>query len=210
MIPGVFKRRTVRLLLCSSIVIVFSQWNESRVARKASVHKVGLEIADMDRDHYESYRLTVAQHPSETEIRLMVRLLGFAMYAHASLEFGAGLSSDEEPDLWQRGDAGEIELWIDLGQLDSKRIRKACGLSKRVVVVTYQERAARLWWQQVKADVARHKNLDVLHVSGAEALGTMVQRNMNLSINRQDGEIWLSDGERSCHLRPEAWAAASV
>jgi uncharacterized protein YaeQ len=97
------------------------------MALKATVVKAELQVSDMDRHYYASHNLTLAQHPSETDERLMVRLLAFALNADERLEFGKGLSSDDEPDLWRRDYTGDIELWIDLGQPDESRIRKASG-----------------------------------------------------------------------------------
>ncbi len=100
------------------------------MASKATVYKAELQISDMDRHYYATHVLTVAQHPSETDERLMVRLLAFALHAQERLEFGRGVSSDDEPDLWLRSLSGEIELWVDLGQPDEARIRRACGRAR--------------------------------------------------------------------------------
>ena len=111
------------------------------MAPKSTIYKAELQISDMDRHYYATHALTLAQHPSETDERLMVRLLAFALYADETLEFGRGLSSDDEPDLWRKSLTGEIELWIDLGQPDESRIRKACGRAREVVVINYSGRA---------------------------------------------------------------------
>src|SRR5690606_4249325 len=107
------------------------------MAPNATIHRVELQGSDTDRHYYAEHNLTLAQHPSETPARLMVRLVAFALFADDRLEFGRGLSSEEEPDLWQRDYTGDIEQWIDLGQPDESRIRKACGRAKQVAVVNY-------------------------------------------------------------------------
>ena len=104
------------------------------MALKATIFKADLQIADMDRHYYGDHALTIARHPSETDERMMVRLLAFALHAHDMLAFGRGLSADDEPDLWQKDLTGAIDLWIDVGQPDEKRMLKACGRSSRVVV----------------------------------------------------------------------------
>src|SRR6266542_2837271 len=112
------------------------------MATNATIFKATLHIADMDRQYYEDHSLTLARHPSETDERMMVRLLAFAMHAHEALSFGRGLSTEDEPDLWQKDLTGLIERWIEVGQREEKNIRQACGRAKQVVIYTYGGRAA--------------------------------------------------------------------
>ena len=107
------------------------------MALKATICKAELNIADMDRGYYADHALTLAQHPSENDERLMLRVLAYALYAHEHLAFTKGLSDPDEPDLWQKDLTGAIDLWIDLGQPDEKRILKACGRSRQVAVHCY-------------------------------------------------------------------------
>ena len=72
------------------------------MALKSTIYKIDLSIADMDRQYYAQHSLTLAKHPSETDERVMVRLIGFALYANEALIFGKGLSDDEEPDMAKR------------------------------------------------------------------------------------------------------------
>ena len=174
------------------------------MALKATVVKAELQLSDLDRHHYATYPLTLAQHPSETDQRLMVRLVAFTLFASERLEFGRGLSNEEDPDLWRRDYTGEIELWIDLGQPDESRIRKACGRARQVVVVNYAGRAADLWWDKNSAALARLGNLTVLDIDAAsvETLAAMMDRNMRLNALIQDGELQLMDTDRTVALRP--------
>ena len=107
------------------------------MALKATIFKVGLQVADMERGYYGDHALTVARHPSETDERMMLRVLAFALHAGPDLAFGKGLSTDDEPDLWQRDLTGAIALWIDVGQPDEKLLRRACGRAREVVVYAY-------------------------------------------------------------------------
>jgi len=177
------------------------------MALSATILKTELQIADMDRHHYETYNLTIAQHPSENDERLIVRLLAFALNAHEELAFTKGLSTDDEPDLWQKSLSGEIELWVDLGQPDEKRIRKACGRARQVSIYTYNSRSAAVWWKGQAGKLERFNNLSVIHLPNdiSKELSTLVQRNMNLQCTIQDGQVWLSDGEASVMVEPEAW-----
>ena len=162
------------------------------MAISSTINKVTLNIADMDQHYYQTHELTVAQHPSETDFRFMIRVIAFVANANDLLSFTKGLSTDDEPDLWQKSLTDEIECWIDLGQPDEKRIRKACGRADKVIIYTYHERKAHAWWEQIADKLQRFSNLKVFHIS-AKGVDAMVQRNMELQCNIQEGEMILSD-----------------
>ena len=175
------------------------------MALNATIYKAELQVSDMDRHYYATHALTLARHPSETEERLMVRLLAFALHADERLEFGKGLSSDDEPDLWRRDFGGEIELWIELGQPDEARIRKACGRARQVVVVNYGGRSADLWWDKNRTALARSKNLRVIDVSAAaDALAAMAERGMRLQCMIEDGHLQMfgNAGDEALGIEP--------
>ena len=165
------------------------------MALRSIIYKAALSIADMDRGHYSDHELTIALHPSETEERMMVRLLAFALHAQEGLAFGRGLSTDDEPDLWRRDDTGAIVHWIDVGWPEERRVRRACGRAERVSVLVYGGSKADVWWSQNASALARNRNLDVTAVprEASAALADMAARSMRLSINTQDGRIWFGD-----------------
>lgn len=170
------------------------------MALKSTIFKAELQIADLERNYYQNHTLTIARHPSETDERMMVRVLAFAMYADSALTFGKGLSAEDEPDLWRKDLTGVIELWIEVGLPDEKRIRRACGRARQVVVVTYGGRIADMWWQQNKAALLRQDNLTVINLStdDSRALAALAARGMQLQCTLQDGELWLIvDGENT-------------
>ena len=169
------------------------------MAISSIINKIFLNIADMDRHYYQDHQLTIAQHPSETNFRFMMRLIAFMANANERLCFTKGLSSNDEPDLWEKALTGDIELWIDLGQPDEKRVRKACGRAKQVIIYTYNERKAKVWWQQQQAKYQRFSNLSVFHIN-AQGIESMVNRSMQLQCNIQDGEIYLNDNNSNCTI----------
>lgn len=174
------------------------------MASKATIYKAELQISDMDRHYYATHVLTLAQHPSETDERLMVRLLAFALHARERLEFGRGVSSDDEPDLWLRSLSGEIELWIDLGQPDEARIRRACGRARQVAIVTYSGRGADLWWEKTAPALARLDQLSVVDLpyAAVQELGRMAERNMTLQCLIQDGQVQIIDATKTTMIEP--------
>ncbi len=181
------------------------------MALKSTVVKAELQISDMDRHYYATHNLTLAQHPSETDARLMVRLLAFAMYADERLEFGRGLSQDDEPDLWRKELTGEIVQWIDLGQPDEARIRKACGRARQVVLFTYAGRSSDIWWEKNAASLARNKNLTVIDIpiDVVEQLTAMMVRGMRLNVMIQDGELQVLGGDVTIDIKPALRQAAT-
>jgi len=167
------------------------------MALKATIFKAELQIADMDRNYYHEHELTIARHPSETDERMMVRLLAYALHADEALLFGKGLSADDEPDLWQKDLTGAIELWIDVGQPDEKRIRRACGRAGQVFVYSYGGHGAAIWWDQTGGKLERTRNLTVVSVPAAasQGLAKLARRNMQLNCTIQDEQVWLGDTE---------------
>ncbi|TAN53760.1 MAG: YaeQ family protein [Methylococcaceae bacterium] len=177
------------------------------MALKATIYKAELQIADMDRGYYQTHALTLALHPSETEERLMVRLLAFALHAHEDLQFTKGLSTDDEADLWQKSLTGDIDLWIDVGLPDDKRLRKACNRSRRVVLYTYGARGPATWWSQIKGKLTRFDNLTVVNLpkEATDGLTAMAARTMQLQCSIQDGQAWISDKQRNIQVEPVCW-----
>ena len=172
------------------------------MAIKATIFKAELQVSDLDRGHFATHALTIARHPSETDERMMVRVLAFALNADDMLEFGRGLSSEGEPDLVQRDLTGAIDHWIDVGLPDEREIRKAAGRARRVTVYTYGGRSADLWWTQNQPALARLDNLTVVNVpeETADALEALAARNMRLDWTIQEGQIWLSHEGTTMHF----------
>lgn len=172
------------------------------MAIKATIFKAELQVADMDRQYYGDHSLTIARHPSETDERMMVRLLAFALNAREALSFGKGLSTEDEPDLWLRDLTGVIDLWIDVGLPEEKRIRRACGRAQQVHIYCYGGHGADLWWKQTGADLERNANLTVMNVprQASQSMAQLAQRNMKLQFTIQEGQIWVADDKESIQL----------
>ena len=171
------------------------------MAIKSTIYKAELQIADMDRHYYETHALTLARHPSETDERMMMRVLAFLRHASASLVFGRGISTDDEPDLWQKDLTGAIELWIEVGQPDEKRILKACGRAAQVIIYTYASNSS-IWWNQVGSRIDRARNLTVINIPAAtrQALAKLAQRNMQLQCTVQDGQVWMTANDETVQI----------
>jgi uncharacterized protein YaeQ len=182
------------------------------MALKSTICRAELEIADIDRGYYRDHSITLARHPSETDERMMVRLLAFALHADDALAFGRGLSADGEPDLWQHDLTGTIEQWIDVGLPDEREVRKACGRAREVHVLAYGGRAVDLWWQASRAKLERQDRLAVREVpiAASRALAQMAARSMRLQITIQEGNVLIADGAISIPMELRILKPASM
>ncbi len=177
------------------------------MAQKATIYKVELSVSDMDRHYHETHKLTVAKHPSETDERLMVRILAFALNADETLEMTKGLSVDDEPDIWQKSLSGELELWVALGLPSEKILRQSCGKAKEVIVYSYGGKPAEIWWDKTRNSTTRFDNLKVVNFSeqDSRALEQLASRSMKLQVNIQDGDVMVSADDNAIYLTPVIW-----
>jgi uncharacterized protein YaeQ len=176
------------------------------MAQKSTIYKVELSVSDMDRQYYETHKLTIAKHPSETDERLMVRVLAFALNAHEHLEMTKGLSSDDEPDIWQKSLSGELELWVALGLPSEKIVRQSSGKSKQVIVYSYGS-TSQMWWDKIKNSTTRFDNLKVVNLAEAETLEleNLANRSMKVQVNIQEGDVMLSVDDYIVYVTPNVW-----
>ena len=165
------------------------------MALKATINKAVIHLSDMDRNYYDTLNLTIAQHPSETDRRMMIRLVAFILNAHENLQFGKGVSDEDEAAIWQINFSEEIELWIELGQLDEKRIKKACNKSKQVKLYCYGS-SADTWWSQSESKLKQFSKLSVeqFDEDTTEALAELISRSMEFQCSIQDGQLWITSG----------------
>jgi uncharacterized protein YaeQ len=181
------------------------------MAQNSTIFKIDLQISDMDRHYYASHTLTLARHPSETDERMMIRVLAFALNASEYLVFGKGMSAEDEPDLWEKDLTGSVQRWIDVGQPDEKRVRKACGVSREVLIYPYSGNSADMWWEQNKRHLEKLDKVSVINIpqESTEALGKMAQRSLQLQCTIQDGEIWFTDSTTALQVQMIALKTAS-
>ncbi len=180
------------------------------MAQNATIYKVELSVSDMDRHYYETHKLTVAKHPSETDERLMLRIVAFALNAHENLEMTKGLSTDDEPDIWQKSLSGELDVWVALGLPSEKVMRQSCGKARKVMVYSYGGKMAEIWWDKVKNSLVRFDNLQVTNFSENDtaALASLANRAMRLQVNIQEGDVMVSVGDTIVNVTPRRWKLA--
>ncbi|HSG88330.1 MAG TPA: YaeQ family protein [Pseudomonadales bacterium] len=186
------------------------------MALKATVFRAEVTIADMDRELYGDHTLTLARHPSETDERMMVRLLAFVLNAEDGLAFGAGLSSEDEPALLTKAADGSLDHWIEVGLPDPKRLRQGATRSRRLTVYTYGGSKADLWWQRNHVELGRiPRPVRVVELALEEttALAALADRGMRLTATVQDGQVWITDrqdrmvGVTPRVLDPASWTS---
>ena len=185
------------------------------MALKSPVFRANLQIADIDHGYYADHSLTLARHPSETDERMMVRLAALALQAHqlqtlcngdATLAFGAGLSSPDEPDVALTDYTGRVRLWIEVGQPEDKPLTKACSKADAVLVYVFQN-AAEVWWKGIETKLSRLDKLQVWRVPSVASaqLSHLAQRSMQLQATIQEGLLTMSNGSDSVDLECQRW-----
>ncbi|MFT6920583.1 MAG: hypothetical protein ACJA2G_003235 [Cognaticolwellia sp.] len=168
------------------------------MALKATIKKATIHLSDMDRHYYDTIQLTIAQHPSENDRRMMIRLIAYLLNASENLQFGKGVSDEDEAAIWRVNYSDVIELWIELGQLDEKRLKKACNRAQQVKLYCYGS-SVDTWWQQSKSKLNQLNKLSVESFSEetSQALELLANRSMEFQVSIQDGQCWLTCGEQS-------------
>ena len=179
------------------------------MAIKATIYKARVQFSDLDRNVYGDHAVTIARHPSETDERLLIRLLAFALNApvgrdDAPLEFAKDMWEPDEPSLWQKDPTGRVGHWIDVGQPDEKRLLRTSTRVDRLTVYSFAARTP-IWWRELEPRLTRLRNLTVWQIPSepSQALAALAQRTMELQITAQDGSIWVDDGSRSVEVVPQ-------
>lgn len=178
------------------------------MALKATIYKAALQVADMDRNVYGEHALTIPLQPSETEERLMLRLLAFALNVpaddhHGTLQLARGMADADEPDLWHKDLSDQLRHWIEVGQPEERRLIRACGRADRVSLYCYSH-SAPIWYAGIANKISRLRNLDVWQVPHTEsqALAKLARRSMQLQFSIQDGHVYVGDGSDSVEVQP--------
>jgi len=186
------------------------------MALKSTIFKAALQIADIDHGYYADHALTLARHPSETDERMMVRVVALALHAHqlqslcggdGTLAFGAGLSDPDDPDVSLTDFTGRKRMWIEVGQPEDKPLAKACAQADLVIVLAFHA-AADVWWRGIAGKLVRFGDkLQVwrLPPEAAPALAALAERSMQLQATVQDGALTLSSARGSVHIEPQRW-----
>jgi len=185
------------------------------MAIKSTIFKAQVAVADIDHAYYADHALTLARHPSETDERMMVRLVALALNAHAlqtecggdgTLAFGAGLSDPDDPDVSLRDFTGRTRLWIEVGQPEEKPIAKACSKADRVVLYCFHH-AAEVWWRGIETKLTRLPKLEVYRIptASSQALAALAERSMQLQATVQDGALMFGNDRGSVDVEPVRW-----
>jgi len=185
------------------------------MALKSTIYKANLQIADIDHSYYADHALTLARHPSETDERMMVRLVALALQAHqlndvcngdGTLAFGAGLSDPEDPDVSLTDFTGQKKLWIEVGQPEDKPLAKACNKAEAVMVYCFAH-AAEVWWKGIETKLTRLERLQVWRIPtlASQSMARLAARSMQLQATVQEGVLMLGDGTTNVDIEPLRW-----
>lgn len=170
------------------------------MAIKPTIYKFRISLSDLNRDYYDTLNLVLAQHPSESIERMMVRVLAYSINAQEYLEFTRGLSSIEEPDIWAKSLDEQILLWIDTGEPSTDRIKKACRQSKQVKVYSFNTKSD-VWWNQGRSKL-NLLNAEYYRFNWQEIqqLASLVQRTMDLSLTITENSAYFATESGECEV----------
>lgn len=175
------------------------------MATKATIYKALLNIANMDTNYYNEHNLTLALDPLETELKLMAKITAFILNASEDLVLCKKISQDDEADLWEKDFDGSIKLWIDLGQPDEKRIKKACERSNKVIIYNYEKNVSESWFKQIQNNITKFKNLSIIHLNIEESIENFAKRSMVFQCNISDEELTLINDNEDLIITHKKW-----
>lgn len=168
------------------------------MALPSTIYKATIQLADIDRGIYETLQATVARHPSETEERLVARLLAYVLFFDPELAFTKGISAVDEPDLWLKGPDDRVLLWVEVGIPESDRIMKASRHTEQVALVACGKTFAN-WEQQHLPKLMGISNLTLIHFdqSFINRLTAKLDRSINWEVTINDGNMYLNVGDET-------------
>lgn len=170
------------------------------MALKPTIYKFRISLSDLNRDYYNTLNLTVAQHPSETVERMMVRVLAFCLNAQEHLVFTKGLSEIDEPDIWVRSLDDQTLLWVDVGEPAADRIKKNCRLSQEVKIYCFNSKAD-VWWSQIENKINQlSASIYKFDWENIQALAAMVKRTMDVSVSITGNSIYVATESGECEI----------
>lgn len=175
------------------------------MALKPTIYKASVNIVDMNRDIYVTEKLTLALHPSETETRMMVRLMAYVLNYDPDLSFTKGLSTQDEPDLWTVRPDGSVPAWIEVGQASPERLRKGVSRADKVLLYAYGSETD-VWWSKQGTAISELPKTEVFQFLSdqIEHLPTLCERNMELTVTLSEDQIFVTGGNQQVELSIKA------
>ena len=170
------------------------------MALSSTIYKFSISLSDLDRNKFETLNLTVAQHPSETAERMMVRVLCYGLHAQEFLQFTKGLSTPELPDIWSQSLDGQTLLWLDVGEPNADRIKKATRGADDVWVYSFNSKSD-VWWSQEQSKF-EPLAVKVRQFSWGEvvSLAALLERKMDFSLTISGDLLYVATALGECEL----------
>lgn len=168
------------------------------MALPSTIYRASLQLSDVDRGVYEVLQTTIARHPSETEERLVARVLAYALFYEPGLAFTKGVGAGDEPDLWLKEPDGRTALWVEVGLPESERILKASRHSAKVALVVCG-RALPHWEQQHLKKMSELRNVNILLFNQLfiNSVSAKLDRSINWDITISDNNLYINSGDET-------------
>ena len=167
------------------------------MALTATIYRVTVELAHIDRGVYETLDLRLARHPSESLDYMATRLLAYCLEYREGIELTEGVSSGDEPAVLVRDLTGKVTAWIEIGLPSAERLHRGHKLAGRAAVYTHRG------IQQVLGElngrgIHRAGQIPVIELDRAfiGALGDSLDRRTSLSLSVTEGQLYVDVGDR--------------
>jgi uncharacterized protein YaeQ len=167
------------------------------MALTATIYNFDIELANVDRNVYETLALRVAQQPSETEEYLLTRVIAYCLEYAEGIAFSRGIAEPDEPPLAIRDLTGALELWVEFGAPDAARMHKASKAAPRVAIYTHKD-PQQLLRQYAGERIHRAEEVE-LYAVDRELLAELIarlDRRMSFQLSVMEGHLYFTiDGD---------------
>src|SRR5262245_16459416 len=166
------------------------------MALSATIYNIDVELADVDRNTYETFALRLARHPSESEEYFVTRLLAYCLEYTEGIQFSNGISDPDEPTISVRDLTGAIKVWIEIGAPDAARVHKASKASPRVAIYTHRD-VGQLLKQWSGERIHRVESIELYSFDRTliSTFAAKLDRRMAITLSRTDGHLYVSVGD---------------
>lgn len=162
------------------------------MAIKSSVYHFSVDLSDIDRDVYQTFKISVALHPSENLEFMTTRVLAYALEYADGIAFSPGIGSPDEPTLFIKDLVGSYQAWIEIGSPVPDRVHRASKASPRVAI--YCHRSPELAIERLRqTKIFRGDEISMFSFSDGfvEQVSKSLDRRNEMTLSRSDQTVYV-------------------
>lgn len=165
------------------------------MAQTSTVYNFDVTLSHVDRNIYETLKLQVARHPSETMAYLLTRVIAYCAEFQEGISFSKGLSDAEEPAVWAHDLTGQLTAWIEVGAPAAARLHKASKLGVSVAVYAHKDPKV-LISQLARDEIFRAERIRIYGFSSGfiEQVAASIEKRTTMMVSISEGHLYLSVG----------------